>query len=37
MKNNEIFAIPNCQSKYKENTIPGLLMFEDIVTKEEEL
>lgn len=35
LNNNEICNIPNCEEKYIE-TIPGLYLFDDIVTREEE-
>lgn len=35
LNNNEICNIPNCEQKYIE-TIPGLYLFDDIVTREEE-
>jgi len=30
-------AIPNCDLTYKPETIPGLIIVEDIISKEEEL
>ena len=37
LKEAENFNIPNCSSVYKENTLPGLFLYEEIMTKAEEV